>query len=199
MFFPDLIYVVLFSLTEIRQKHFEEQSLYSLFQNVTSESLFDFLKASGVCYQKRCVVAIFAWNVFTENWSEIEFCGFMTCKLYNRETDRSLFLPWYNPLWLTRFKTPTNLKPTPLIWLDMIFSQSHTCTPQWGAADAEIKVPSGENTELKRSRFKTWSRSVYSHTCYVYCQRFLPCLCIPFQSIRLHFYQNLSRFFLCWL
>ena len=24
-------------------------------------------------------------------------------------------------------------------------------TPQWGAADAEIKVPSGENIELKRS------------------------------------------------
>ena len=24
-------------------------------------------------------------------------------------------------------------------------------TPHWGAADAEIKVPSGENTELKRS------------------------------------------------
>ena len=23
--------------------------------------------------------------------------------------------------------------------------------PQWGAADAEIKVPSGENIELKRS------------------------------------------------
>ena len=34
--------------------------------------------------------------------------------------------------------------------------------PQWGAADAEIKVPSGENTELKRSPFKAWSRSVYS-------------------------------------
>ena len=29
---------------------------------------------------------------------------------------------------------------------------------QWGAADAEIKVPSGEKTELKRSPFKTWSR-----------------------------------------
>ena len=28
--------------------------------------------------------------------------------------------------------------------------------PQWGAADAEIKVPSGENTELKRSLFKAW-------------------------------------------
>ena len=26
--------------------------------------------------------------------------------------------------------------------------------PQWGAADAEIKVPSGENTELKRSPLK---------------------------------------------
>ena len=44
--------------------------------------------------------------------------------------------------------------------------------PQWGAADAEIKVPSGENTELKRSPFKAWSRSVFSHTCYAYCQGF---------------------------
>ena len=26
--------------------------------------------------------------------------------------------------------------------------------PQWEAADAEIKVPSGENTELKRPPFK---------------------------------------------
>ena len=29
--------------------------------------------------------------------------------------------------------------------------------PQWGAADAEIKVPFGENTELKRSPLKAWS------------------------------------------
>ena len=29
-----------------------------------------------------------------------------------------------------------------------------TFAPQWGAADAEIKVPSGENRELKRSPFK---------------------------------------------
>ena len=29
-------------------------------------------------------------------------------------------------------------------------------TPQWGAADAEIKVPSGENIELKRSPFIAW-------------------------------------------
>ena len=45
--------------------------------------------------------------------------------------------------------------------------------PLWGAADAEIKVPSGQNTELRRSPFKAWSRSVYSHTCYAYCQGFI--------------------------
>ena len=67
--------------------------------------------------------------------------------------------------------------------------------PQWGAADAEIKVPSGENTELKRSPFKAWSRSVYSHTCCAYCQRFLSCSFLHFRSIHLHFFQNLSRFF----
>ena len=36
----------------------------------------------------------------------------------------------------------------------------HNFSPQWGAADAEIKVPSGENTERKRSPFQAWSRSV---------------------------------------
>ena len=41
---------------------------------------------------------------------------------------------------------------------------------QWGAADADIKVPSVENTELKGSPLKAWGRSVYSHTCYAYCQ-----------------------------
>ena len=46
---------------------------------------------------------------------------------------------------------------------------------RWGAADDEIKFPSVEHTELKRSPFKAWSRSVYSHTCYAYCQGFLPC------------------------
>ena len=68
-------------------------------------------------------------------------------------------------------------------------------TPAAGAADAEIKVPSGENSELKRSPFKAWSWSVYSHTCCAYCQEFLPCLFLPFRYIHLHFFQNLSRFF----
>ena len=67
--------------------------------------------------------------------------------------------------------------------------------PKWGAADAEIKVPSGENTELKRSPFKAWGRSVYSYTCYAYFQGFLPCLFLPFRSIHLHFFQNLFYFF----
>ena len=71
--------------------------------------------------------------------------------------------------------------------------------PQWGAADAEIKVPSGENTDLKRSPFKAWSRSVYSYTCYVYYQGFLPRFFLLFRSIHLHFFQNVSRFYLCWL
>ena len=35
---------------------------------------------------------------------------------------------------------------------------------QWGAADAEIKVPSDENTELRHSPFKVWSRSVWSRS-----------------------------------
>ena len=67
-------------------------------------------------------------------------------------------------------------------------------TPQWGAADPETKVPSVENTELKRSPFNAWGRSVYSHTCYAYCQGFLPRLFLPFRSIHLHFFQNLPIF-----
>ena len=67
--------------------------------------------------------------------------------------------------------------------------------PQWGAADAEIKVPSGENTELKRSPFKAWSRSVYSHTCYAYCQGFLPCLFYPSGPFTCIFSKTYPKFF----
>ena len=49
------------------------------------------------------------------------------------------------------------IRANPLLYLSFL---------QWGAAKAEIKVPSGENTEFKRSLFKTWSRSVYSHASY---------------------------------
>ena len=68
-------------------------------------------------------------------------------------------------------------------------------TPQWGAADAEIKVTSVENTEFKGSPFKAGGRSVYGHACYAYCQGFLPCLFLHLRSIHLHFVQSPSRIF----
>ena len=43
---------------------------------------------------------------------------------------------------------------------------------------------------VKRSPFKAWSRSIYSQTCYAYCQGFLPCLFLPSRSTRLHFFQT---------
>ena len=49
-------------------------------------------------------------------------------------------------------------------------------------------------TELKHSPFKAWSRSVYSHTCYAYCHRFLPFLFLPFRSIHLHFSKTTADF-----
>ena len=63
----------------------------------------------------------------------------------------------------------------------------------------KFKVPSDENTDLKRSPFKAWSRSVYSHTCCDYSQGFLRCL---FSTLPVHspaFFPNLFRFLLCWL
>ena len=71
--------------------------------------------------------------------------------------------------------------------------------PQWGAVDTEIKFPSDENTELKRSPFKAWSRSVYSYTCYSYCQGFLPCLFLPSSPFTCIFSKTSPNFFLCWL
>ena len=44
----------------------------------------------------------------------------------------------------------------------------------------KLKTHLHENAELKRSPFKAWGKSVYSHSCYAYCQEFLPCLFLPF-------------------
>ena len=79
---------------------------------------------------------------------------------------------------------------------NMRLMRSLVTTPQWRAADAEIKVPFGENTELKHSPFQAWSRSVYSHTCYAYCQGFLSFFLIS--TLPVHspaFFPNLSQFF----
>ena len=64
-------------------------------------------------------------------------------------------------------------------------------TPQWGAADAEIKVPSGENTEHKRSPFKAWSRSVYRHTSLT-ARDFFHAHFYPSGPFTCIFFQNLS-------
>ena len=51
--------------------------------------------------------------------------------------------------------------PSPLLSFCLVLLLFLSClflpTPQWGAVDAEIKVPSGENTELKRSPLKPGS------------------------------------------
>ena len=66
--------------------------------------------------------------------------------------------------------------------------------PQWKAADAEIKVPSGENTELKRSPFIAWSRSVYSHTA----REFFLAYFYPSSPFTCIFSKTSPNFFLCW-
>ena len=52
-----------------------------------------------------------------------------------------------------------------------------------------------KNLHLQDSPFKAQDRSVNSHSCYAYCQEFLPCLFLPFQSVHRHFFQNLSWYF----
>ena len=123
--------------------------------------------------------------------------------------------PWENPkgtIQLLKKKALTTTTRNIITEIMMILAltnmqqqkQQHTATtntaaaaPQWGAADAEIKVPSGENTELKHSPFQAWSRSVYSHTCYAYCQGILPCLFLPFQFIHRHFFPKPLPIFSC--
>ena len=99
---------------------------------------------------------------------------------------------WHPPL-----KEATKLM---LWWWTLIrWTASLSVIPQWGAADTEIKVPSGKNTELKRSPFKACSRSVYSRRCHAYCQGFLS---LPISTLLVHspaFFRNLSWFLLCWL
>ena len=88
--------------------------------------------------------------------------------------------------WLTRMSFSKQIEQIPSL------------VPQWGAVDAEIKVPSGQNTELKGSPFKAWSRSVYSLLAALASRDFLLISTLPVHS--LHFFQNLSQFFcLCWL
>ena len=71
--------------------------------------------------------------------------------------------------------------------------------PQWGGAETEIKVPSGENTELKRSPSLKLGVGQYIAIRATLTARdlFLAYFCTSLHSPA--FFQNLSRFFLCWL
>ena len=100
---------------------------------------------------------------------------------------------FFEPIYIPRaLNTGTSIRQGDLLCYVILLCY---LSPQWRAADAEIKVPSGENTKITCSPFKAWSRSVYGHACYTYCQGFLPCLFLPFWSIPCIFFQNLSRFF----
>ena len=55
-------------------------------------------------------------------------------------------------------------------WQGRYCRPQYSGTPQWGAADAEIKDPSVEIPELQGFYFKIWSRSEYSHARFTYCQ-----------------------------
>ena len=66
---------------------------------------------------------------------------------------------------------------------------------EWGAADAEINVPSGENTELNVLPLKPGVGQYIAIHATLTARGFLPCLFLPFRSIRLHFFQTLSQFF----
>ena len=72
--------------------------------------------------------------------------------------------------------------------------------PQWGATDAGINVPSAENTELKGSSFKTWSRSVYSRAFYTYsvtARDFFLAYFYPFGPFTCIFSKTSAEFFMC--
>ena len=97
-----------------------------------------------------------------------------------------------NLAWTVLFAYYTSTCPIFCTRSRLSVSQSHCVfdsheIPQWGAADAKIKVPSGENTELKRSSLNPVGQ-YYSHICSAYYQGFL----LPFRSIHLHFFKTLS-------
>ena len=67
----------------------------------------------------------------------------------------------------------------------------HTFHPQWGAADAEIKVPSGDNTELNVLPLKPGvGQYIAIHATLIARDFFL-----ALRSIHLHFFQTSSDFF----
>ena len=99
-------------------------------------------------------------------------------------------------------------------WCASVFVLSCGCENSWHKIVFDVKwlvrrvtiggPRSGEpwTQKLKSLLVRTQSLNVLplkpgvsSHTFYAYCQEFFPCLFLPFQSVHLHFFQNLSWFF----
>ena len=82
-----------------------------------------------------------------------------------------------------------------------MFYFTHSTTsvaPQWGAADAKIKVPSVQKTDLKGSPLKPGEgQYIAIHATLTARDVFLAYFYSS--GIRLHFFLNLSLFILCWL
>ena len=65
-------------LLEIRKKYFEERSLYSLFQNVIPEIIFDFLREIGMFYKiwsvlRKCLCEVFSKSCLNFVWNVLQF------------------------------------------------------------------------------------------------------------------------------
>ena len=72
-------------------------------------------------------------------------------------------------------------------------------TPQWGAADAEIKVPPGENTELKRSPLKPRIGQYIGLHFTLTARDFFLAYFYPSGPFTCIFSKTSPNFFLCWL
>ena len=81
----------------------------------------------------------------------------------------------------------------------MKFVFSPDVNPQWGAADAEIKVPSGENTELNVLPFKPGVGQYIAIHATLTARDFFLAYFYPSGPFTRIFFQNLFQFLLCWL
>ena len=71
----------------------------------------------------------------------------------------------------------------------------------WELRTQKIKFHLVRTQSLNVLPLKPTEGPVYSQTCYVQCQGFLPCLFLHFRSIHLHFFETSPDIFLClqWL
>ena len=113
-----------------------------------------------------CVFLIFVQNAGSQLCFRILFSIKWKSKLYHRKTQTDV-INWFQipppfppPPNLFEVQVRTCLLSNPTVGKHNVkvcsfsFNLSQVSDPQWGATDTDIKVPSGENTELKLSLFK---------------------------------------------